>query len=117
MVENKATPVDHFGITPCGGVLSVFVVAFVVIVFDTSLQIEAVDDLPVGSDTTECAINHFFAGHTVDQPPRVIEVDVASIPYLFTIVAVGKYRFFTRLYYRNGQPIGTSFGNDVIVFF
>ena len=102
MVENKTTPVDHFGITPCGGVLSVFVVAFVVIVFDTSLQIEAVDDLPVGSNTTECAVNHFFAGHTVEQPPRVIEVDGIGEPNLFAIVGIGKGRCLARLYHRYG---------------
>ena len=88
VVENEATPVDHFAVTPSGGVLPILVVAFVVIIFDTGLQIETVDDLPVGSDTTECAVNHFFAGHTVDQPPRVIEVDGIAIPYLFTIMFV-----------------------------
>ena len=115
MVEDEAAAVNHFGITPSRSVLAILVVALVVVVFDTGLQVQVGDNLPVGRDAAEGTVDYLFAGHAVEQPPGVVQVDGVGIPYLFAVVRVGESRSLTAFYDRDGQTVGTGLRYDIAV--
>ena len=116
VVEDEAAAVDHFGITPSRGILARFVVALVVVVFDTSLQVEVGDNLPVGRDAAEGTVDYLFAGHAVEQPPGVVQVDGVGKPYLFAVIRVGECNGSTIFYYRYGHSIATYLRYNIAVW-